>query len=507
MMIHSRLTSGTGHRMVRDLRERLFAHLQALTLAQHGRMPAGDMTGGRSDAQRTAALCGSPRLCVTSSLRARLSRPATHISEVTRQRGLKKRAPDADCPQMESQAEIDRELSETSTRLALALLGYFVLVTLVITLTPFDFAPRRLELSWTMPPSDVAANVALFLPIGFLVRSLGQRSARSVWRDLSCAAALSILVESGQIFIAGRFVSPIDVATNTCGAYLGILLRERVERWTVWRPHVVGRVGLDVPLVGLLYLLVPQLWLSGVGLVEDVRRGGPMLLLGCAGSIVLVALHRHKWQGGTRLAASVVPPLTLAWFTIGTLPTLAASPVVVAAVALGVLAITGWLLRPAAEPRERRFEADTLGRFVPVFLVYLVVAALWPPLRPLAPWHGAIGFADRLNDAGVVDILLLLEQVGGFTLLGYAAAEWRGRRELTLAQDLPRVIVVALLLSVGLELVQGVLAGAGASAVRALLATSGAMYGAAVYHLARSHVRALRRSEPLHHANDRPQAA
>jgi ABC-type multidrug transport system fused ATPase/permease subunit len=43
MMFHSRLTSGTGHRMVRDLRERVFAHLQALTLSQHGRMPTGDL--------------------------------------------------------------------------------------------------------------------------------------------------------------------------------------------------------------------------------------------------------------------------------------------------------------------------------------------------------------------------------------------------------------------------------------------------------------------------------
>lgn len=43
MMFHSRLTSGTGHRMVRDLRERVFAHLQAATLAQHGRLPTGDL--------------------------------------------------------------------------------------------------------------------------------------------------------------------------------------------------------------------------------------------------------------------------------------------------------------------------------------------------------------------------------------------------------------------------------------------------------------------------------
>src|SRR5690606_22445622 len=194
------------------------------------------------------------------------------------------------------------------------------------------------------------------------------------------------------------------------------------------------------------------------------------------------------WAGGTRIAANAVAPVTLAWFTLGTLPTLAASPIIVAGVSVVVLGITAWLLRPAARLQERRFEADTLGRFVPVFVMYLVVAALWPPLRPLAPWHGVIGFADRLNDAGVLDILLLLEQVGGFTLLGYAATEWRGRRELTLAEDLPLVTAGAAAFAIVLEIAQGALEGPGASLVRGLLATAGAVYGAAVYHLARSHV-------------------
>jgi VanZ family protein len=387
--------------------------------------------------------------------------------------------------------------SDTSTRLAVALLGYFVLVTLVITLTPFDFARRPVRLSWIMAPSDIVANIVLFLPIGFLLRSLGFRSTQHVWQAVLCAAAFSTLLETAQIFIAGRFGSPIDLATNTAGAYLGVRLRDHVERWSVWRPQVVGRIGLDVPLVGLLYLLVPQLWLSGVGLVDDARRSATMLLLGCAGSIVLVALHRHKWHGGARLAAKMVPPLALAWFAIGALPSLAGSPEIFAPLALGVLAMTVWLLRPSVEVQERRFEADTLGRFMPVFMLYLVVSALWPPLRAMVPWHGAIGFANRLNDAGVIDVLLLLEQVGGFTLLGYAAAEWRGRRELTLAADLPRVTTIAAAVAVGLELAQGVLAGPGASLVRPLLATSGAMYGAAVYHLARTHVRVLRAGQPV----------
>lgn len=387
-----------------------------------------------------------------------------------------------------------RNAAQTSRRLTLALLWYFALVTLVITLSPFDFSPRHLRLSWKLDTSDMAANVALFLPLGFLFRGLGAGSTRQRTIDIAVAVASSTAIEVAQIFIRGRYVSPVDVATNTFGAYLGVIARDRLERWALWHPHTVGRVGLDIPLVGLLYLLVPQLWLSGVGMVEDARRSATTLLLGCAGSIILVALHRHRWQRGVRLAANVVPPLAFLWFTVGALPALAAAPLTFGGTALGVVGMTWWLLQSNTAADQRRFEVDTLARFLPLFIVYLAVSALWPPMRPLTSWHGAIGFADRLNNAGVVDLLLLLEQVGAFTLVGYAVAEWRGRRELSLADDLPLVACAATALAGLLELAQGFLDGPGASLVRAALSVTGAGYGAAVYHLARAHVRVLRAS-------------
>jgi glycopeptide antibiotics resistance protein len=408
---------------------------------------------------------------------------------------------------MVDSAAAQSQVAATSGRLAAALLGYFVLVTLVITMSPFAFSLRPFHLSLWVMPSDMIANVALFLPIGFLTRSLGNRSNRGLWCDVLLCAAFSLLIETTQIFISGRVVSPIDVASNTCGGFLGAWTRERVERWSMWRPQVVGRIGLDIPLVGLLYLLVPQLWLSGVGLVEDPRRSATVLLLGASGSIVMVALHRHRWQGGVGLAATAVPPLALAWFAIGALPTLAGAPEIFAALAVAVVGITAWLLRPRAEVRERRFEADTLGRFVPVFMLYLLVAALWPPMRGLAPWHGALGLPAGLTAAARADMLVLLEQVAGFTLLGYAAAEWRGRHELTLAGDLPRVTLTIAAFALALELVQGGLAGPGASLLRAFLATAGAVYGAAVYHLARTHVRVLRAVAPPRTIDDLERAA
>jgi VanZ family protein len=382
--------------------------------------------------------------------------------------------------------------ARTGARLALALLAYFAFVIAVITLAPFDFHTRVVALSFQVKPSDVVANVAMFLPIGFLLRSMPTRRIGRGWPAVAVAASFSVLIETAQIFIRGRYVSPVDVAANTFGAYLGVLLRDRAERWAHWNPRLAGRVGLDVPLVGLLYLLVAQVWLSGVGLVDDPRRSLTTLLLGCAGSIVLVALHRHRWQHGTRFPGHIAPPIALLGFTAGALPAISASPWLFGGMGALVGIFAAWLMRREPAVETGRFESDTLRRFIPLFTLYLVLAATWPMPRPCAPLHGAIGFIDRLNNAAVIDLLLLLEQVGGFTLLGYAVSEWRGRRERGLVDDLYVIVPATVVLAALLELTQGLLIGPGASLLRALLSTSGAAYGVAVYHLARAHVRALR---------------
>jgi ABC-type multidrug transport system fused ATPase/permease subunit len=41
LMVHTRVHTETGHRLTRDLRQRLFVHLQSLSLRHHSRMPVG----------------------------------------------------------------------------------------------------------------------------------------------------------------------------------------------------------------------------------------------------------------------------------------------------------------------------------------------------------------------------------------------------------------------------------------------------------------------------------
>src|SRR6185436_10442117 len=138
--------------------------------------------------------------------------------------------------------------------LTLALLGYFVLVTAVITLSPFDFSARRFRVSLLLVPADIVANIALFLPLGFLGRGLTGGSVRGGRRVVWIAAACSLSIKIAQLFLRRRYAGPIDVLSNTAGAWLGVVARDRVERWALWHPRLVGRVGLDVPLVGVLYL-------------------------------------------------------------------------------------------------------------------------------------------------------------------------------------------------------------------------------------------------------------
>jgi ABC-type multidrug transport system fused ATPase/permease subunit len=42
LMAHTRVHTYTGHLVTRDLRQRLFVHLQSLSLRQHSKMPVGD---------------------------------------------------------------------------------------------------------------------------------------------------------------------------------------------------------------------------------------------------------------------------------------------------------------------------------------------------------------------------------------------------------------------------------------------------------------------------------
>jgi hypothetical protein len=68
---------------------------------------------------------------------------------------------------------------------------------------------------------EQAANVALFVPLGAALTTLGFPATRLA--AVAACMAVSVLFEGGQaIFLPDRFASPVDVLWNTVGGALGV---------------------------------------------------------------------------------------------------------------------------------------------------------------------------------------------------------------------------------------------------------------------------------------------
>ncbi|HRX86615.1 MAG TPA: VanZ family protein [Phycisphaerae bacterium] len=82
---------------------------------------------------------------------------------------------------------------------------------------------------------DMVANVAVFLPVGLLTRALLRRAR---WGALGSAAgavlaggALSLLVETAQVYCVHRTSSAVDLVCNVAGATAGALLEALFAVW------------------------------------------------------------------------------------------------------------------------------------------------------------------------------------------------------------------------------------------------------------------------------------
>jgi glycopeptide antibiotics resistance protein len=78
--------------------------------------------------------------------------------------------------------------------------------------------------------AGAAGNVALFLPLGFLLPLLAPRLDR-LWRTVGAGFALSAVIELSQVAFPGvRRADVNDVLMNTLGAALGFLAYRRAAR-------------------------------------------------------------------------------------------------------------------------------------------------------------------------------------------------------------------------------------------------------------------------------------
>jgi VanZ family protein len=371
------------------------------------------------------------------------------------------------------------------------LLGYLAGITAVITLAPFRFAPApALLLSWRVDPTDVIANVVLFLPLGFLFRAAARSAAaRHPLAALAAGVAASAALEAAQLFLPGRFPSAVDVVTNGAGAGLGALAHARVERRL--DAGLVRVLALELPLMNLVYLLVPLLWLDGLAAGGDAGRLFLAPLLGLTGGLVIAAIWRHHLGGLVARTPAALAALAGCWYAAGAFPGLARRPGLLLAGAVAIALIVRLEAgRPAATARDRRFELPTLRRVWPLLGGYLVLNALWPLPWTARAWQGAWGLLDLGDMPGAVPMLRALEYLAASTLLGYTVAEARGRRVEPPGRLALWVAAVCLAAAAVLEGLRGFHPAHGASALALLLAGAAGLYGGLIYRRQLAMVRA-----------------
>lgn len=390
-----------------------------------------------------------------------------------------------------------RAADRTAERLGLATLGYVAATTLVITLAPFRFSLQSLHgLSAEWSVFDLVMNVVMFVPLGFLYRVTRPRGAtRAWWMAIVLGGLLSTSIETAQLFEETRYSSLIDIATNTMGAAVGSWLFTRMSHRLKIGASTVTTLALELPLMGLVYLLIPLLWLTGLS-SAGTERAWLLIPMAAFGGTIIGAVHGAYLEPEQRVGARGLIGASGAWFLVASIPGGRYQPMVIVA-GMAVTIGSAWI-RSAVTVRERlrqgahRFELPTLRFAMPLFAIYLALSALWPIVDATDTWHWGFEFFPALHGEMWRQLLFTaLEYTAAFTVSGYIIAEFHGRSSATFREVLSRVLRWGGALAVMLEVARGWHAQFGASVLMATLAIAASVFGGWLYHLQRDHVRAL----------------
>ena len=383
----------------------------------------------------------------------------------------------------------------TALRLGRAMLGYLVLITSIITLAPFRFqwAPAHgLTDIWGW--SDLVMNVLMFVPFGFVYQLTRPRGAAPDWPQVAVlGAAISGAIEILQLFSPMRYSSLMDVVANTTGAAVGAWLFARLAR-RLNDETAVRSFALELPLMGLVYQLIPLCWLIGLGSEGGFRRTLILPLAAFAGAMLGTIHAAYLAPAGDQHRRTLVA-MALGWVAVAVVPGAGGDLDLITAGA--TLAVGVALVRSIATANARRlggarrFELPTVRLVLPLFAAYLAVSSLWPldAAAPVWRWSAALTL-PQVEPTDTV-IFRLLEHIVAFTLTGYLIAEFHGREARGLREMAPRIATWAGGISLLLEFGRGWHPDVGASVLLWLFTVIAALVGGWLYLLQRDHVRAL----------------
>ncbi len=364
-----------------------------------------------------------------------------------------------------------------------ALLAYFLFVVCLITLLPFRFHwPMKFDVSLETRWADIVLNIILFLPLGFLFRLIQQvEFGKERVRVLIYGLLASAFIESVQLFQIERTCSLSDVMANGLGAWIGVLLFDQIK--SRLKKKMVGRLALELPLMNLLYLMGPMLWINGLAAGNQTSHLFLAPVIGLYGGCILASVWYYTLKPQKVISANQLAIVTGFWFLGVSLPGLIKNPLLMflCGIVITLFVRIPLFLLGKNGRKERRFEIITLKRFWPIYACYLCLLAFWPWSWSDHLWQGCIGFVDvRITN---ILILRVVEKILAFTFLGYMVAEARGRKSETFCISMMWVLFACSATGCLLEIVRGFHPKHTASLAQLIISIGVGMYGGLLYRL------------------------
>jgi glycopeptide antibiotics resistance protein len=162
----------------------------------------------------------------------------------------------------------------------------YVCYLMILTLSPFDFSLDHfkgsghsglLEIAYKYTyfnPGDMAGNILLFIPLGFLLRKIRSGGKMQGVKVLIAGGMLSFLIEFLQLFV-DRSTNSIDIVMNVAGTGAGFLFAGflRAVPKINWKIPISAGLGLYSAALIWLFWHIPSHTSP-----EDWRYGYPLII-------------------------------------------------------------------------------------------------------------------------------------------------------------------------------------------------------------------------------------
>lgn len=365
--------------------------------------------------------------------------------------------------------------------LGAALLSYILLVALLFTLAPYNYSFTKLNslndfFNWEL--IDSIKNIVLFIPIGFLLSPILPKRNKYIYATLF-GFLFSSFIEFNQVFIPTRTPGFNDIVTNTAGTIIGSLGHQYVKEYV--RARSKKLLNLGIPIINILFLMIPLLWLSSFAAGYEVNRLWLLGLLGFEGAILVSEIYVNRFSDKSIINLVLFNFLLSCWYLVGVFPALLKYPqrIFIFLLLINIFAFLRMMYSIYTKD-DKRFELKTLNKIIPLFIFYVLLLSQSPLSVPETSFQFNWLTDYKLHRYYLLSIYRYVEYFTAFAIVGYLLSQYINRSKNQVHKS-RRVLKWLFILTILLEISRGFHPGYSATMENVLVSFAWGIFGAGIY--------------------------